>query len=130
MLAVHLLQHYTSTSIHVQKSVGALTQRQVQRVQDFVQQHIACDLSLSALAEQVNLSAYYFARMFRQATGESPHQCVLRQRLEHAQVLLRTTDTPIVDIALACGFTNQAYLTTVFKQRFGLTPRAYRNRSR
>jgi AraC family transcriptional regulator len=74
----------------------------------------------------VDLSPYYFARMFRRATGESPHQCVLRQRLERAQWLLQTTTLPIVDIALQCGFANQSYLTTVFKRRFGLTPQRYR----
>lgn len=127
LLAVHLLRHYTVAGTPVHESGGGLTSRQVQRVHDFVQAHLAeADLLVAQLAQAVDLSPYHFARMFRQATGESPHQFVLSQRLERAQYLLRTTETSIADVALASGFATQSYLTTVFKRRFGLTPRAYR----
>jgi AraC family transcriptional regulator len=52
---------------------------------DFVQDHLSQDLSLEALAQQIGFSPYHFARLFRQTTGESPHQFVLRQRIERAQ---------------------------------------------
>jgi AraC family transcriptional regulator len=127
LLAVHLLQHYTSVKPHIWEPARGLSQRQVRRVLEFVHTHLQHDLSLATLAQQVHLSPYHFARMFRQATGESPHQCVLRLRLERAQWLLTNTDLPIAQVALESGFAHQSNLTNTFKRRLGLTPRAYRH---
>lgn len=126
MLAVHLLRHYTARGAVIREHASGLTQRQVRRVVDFVQAHLSQDLSLEDLARQVGFSPYHFARLFRQATGESPHRFVLRQRIEQAQHLLTETDMPLALVALQSGFANQSHLTSVFKQQCGLTPRAYR----
>ncbi len=88
--------------------------------------HLSQDLSLDVLAQQVGFSPYHFARLFRQTMGESPHQFVLRQRIQRAQHLLKEADVPLAHIALECGFANQSHLSLVFKRHLGLTPRAYR----
>lgn len=126
LLAVHLLRHYSSAGKTIKEPEQRLTDRQVRRVGDFVQDHLSQDLSLETLAEQVGFSAYHFARLFRQTTGESPHQFVLRQRIEWAQRLLIERDLPLVQVALESGFASQSHLTRVFKRYLGLTPRAYR----
>jgi AraC family transcriptional regulator len=126
MLAMHLLCHYTDASVHAYDPPRGLTRRQVQRVADFILAHLNQDLSLDALAQQAGFSAYHFARLFRQTTGESPHQLVMRLRVERAQQLLRTTDAPIAHIAVACGFANQSHLSRIFVRQVGRTPRAYR----
>lgn len=128
LLAVHLLQHYTCEPIHIQESSQGLTRQQVQRVTDFIQAHLSQDLTLEALAQQAGFSSYHFARLFRQTMGESPHQFVLRQRVERAQHLLKKTDDPLAHIALESGFANQSHLTRIFKRYLGLTPRSYRQR--
>jgi AraC family transcriptional regulator len=84
------------------------------------------DLSLGVLAEQVGLSSYHFARLFRRATGESPHQFVLRQRIARARQLLKDTEMPIAIVAVESGFAHQSHLTQVFKRYLGHTPRADR----
>ncbi len=126
MLAVHLLRHYTSAPREIEELSQGLTRHQIKRVMDFTLAHLDQDLSLEALAQQIGFSAYHFARLFRQATGESPHQFVLRQRIERAQRLLAETDVPLAHVALECGFANQSHLSLVFKRHLGLTPRAYR----
>ncbi len=128
MLAVHLLRHYTSTPVDIPEQTQGLTSQQMRRVMGFLAEHLHEDLSLETLAEQSGFSAYHFARLFRQATGESPHQFVLRQRVRQAQRLLRETDLPPAHIAAACGFANQSHLTQVFKRYFGHTPHAYRRK--
>lgn len=95
-------------------------------VKDFILSHLREDLSLEALAQQVGFSSYHFARLFRQTTGESPHQFVLHQRIERAQYLLIKTDLPLVYVAIESGFANQSHLTQAFKRYLGLTPRTYR----
>src|SRR6185437_416816 len=115
MLAVHLLRHYTARGITLKEPSRGLTQQQVRRVIDFIEAHLGQELSLEALAQQTSFSPYHFTRLFRQATGESPHQFVLRQRLERAQHLLKETDMPVAQIAMETGFANQSHLTSVFK---------------
>ncbi|HLW03287.1 MAG TPA: AraC family transcriptional regulator [Ktedonobacterales bacterium] len=127
MLAVHLLRHYTARGLALKEPARGLTQQQMRRVIDFVEAHLGQELSLDALAQQTSFSPYHFARLFRRTTGESPHQFVLRQRLERAQHLLKETDMPLAQIALETGFANQSHLTSVFKQQRGVTPRAYRH---
>ncbi len=126
MLAIHLLRHYTSVGEAIKEPSQGLTYQQMRRVIDCVQAHLGQDLSLEVLAQQAGFSPYHFARLFRQTTGESPHQFVLRQRIERAQRLLKETDVPLAHIALESGFANQSHLALAFKRHLGLTPRAYR----
>ncbi|MHB8600219.1 MAG: helix-turn-helix domain-containing protein [Ktedonobacteraceae bacterium] len=127
LLAVHLLRHDTPVVENSQASTALLTRHQMQRVTDFILAHLGQDLSLELLAQQTGLSPYHFARVFRQTTGESPHQFVLQQRVALAQQLLRETDAPLAQVAQESGFASQSHLTDVFKRRFGLTPRVYRH---
>jgi AraC-like DNA-binding protein len=62
----------------------------------------------------VGLSTAHFARMFRKSTGETPHQFVLRQRLERAKAMLRAPDARVLDVAVACGFKTQQHFAQVF----------------
>ncbi len=123
LLAVHLLR---GGSPAVENS-QALTRQQMRHVTDFIQVHLDQDLSLEQLAQQAGLSPYYFSRLFRQTTGESPHQFVLGRRIEFARQLLTETDASLAQVALQSGFASQGHLSSVFKRRLGLTLRAYRN---
>jgi len=126
MLAVHLLHNYTSLPGNIEEDAQGLSPRQLRHTRDFILAHLNQDLSLEMLAQQVGFSPYHFARLFRQATGESPHQFVLRQRIERAKWLLRETDMPLAHVALESGFATQSHLTQVFKRYLNLTPRTYR----
>lgn len=130
MLAVHLLRHYTSVRKAVREPLPhTLSRQQMARLLDFVHVHLSENISLEALAQQVGYSPYYFARLFRHTTGESPHQFVLRQRIERAQALLKAKQIPLAHVAVESGFANQSHLTQAFKRYLGLTPRAYRQNS-
>lgn len=125
MLALHLLRSSTSGGVITEPS-QRLTQQQMRRVLDFIEEHISQDLSLEALAQEAGFSSSHFARLFRHTTGESPHQFVLHQRIERAQQLLKERDMPLACVALESGFANQSHLTQAFKRHLGLTPRAFR----
>ncbi|GHO61166.1 AraC family transcriptional regulator [Ktedonobacter sp. SOSP1-52] len=126
MLAVHLLKHYLTTTLRVRQTPPGLTSRQMRQVMDYLLTHLHEQLSLETLAQQVGFSAYHFAILFRQTTGETPHQFVLSKRLEEAQRLLRETDLPLSQVALSVGFQSQSHFTHVFRNRLGETPRHYR----
>jgi AraC family transcriptional regulator len=84
------------------------------------------DLGLDELARSIGLSTTHFARMFRKSTGETPHQFVLRQRLERAKAILRAPDARILDVAVACGFKTQQHFAQVFRDVCGVSPTRYR----
>jgi transcriptional regulator GlxA family with amidase domain len=72
------------------------------------------------------MSPRTFARRFRAATGTTPHQWLLRQRVLHAQRLLESTDEPVERIAGLCGFGSAAVLRQHFNRVVGTSPLAYR----
>jgi AraC family transcriptional regulator len=106
-----------------------LDRRRLVRVLDYVGTNLEGDLTLDRMASIACLSRYHFARAFKQAVGHSPHRYVSTRRLEHAKVLLIQGDRPLVDIALALGFSSQANFSRAFSQTTGLAPGQYRRQS-
>jgi AraC family transcriptional regulator len=128
MLTAHLLRHYTTTDVFIPEYSRKLSSRQIQHLTSFILDHLNQNLSLETLAQQVGFSPYHFARLFRQTTGESPHQFVLRQRIEVAQRLLKETDWPLTQVALQVGIPNQSHFTQAFKRHLDMTPLVYRQK--
>jgi AraC family transcriptional regulator len=85
-----------------------------------------CDLSLQALANESGYSRVHFARMFRAATGYSPHNYLLNLKLERARELLKDPSLSLIDIALDCGFASHSHMSRLFHKNVGVTPSAYR----
>ena len=84
------------------------------------------DLDLQSLANETGYSRTHFLRMFRAATGQTPHRYILELRLTRAKNLLRERRTSLIDIAALCGFSSQAHMATAFRQLLGITPSEYR----
>src|SRR4029077_13786341 len=105
---------------------GGLGSARLRRIKELVHAKMEDDLSLDELAQSVGLSTAHFARMFRKSTGETPHQFVLRQRLERAKEMLRAPDARVLAVAVACGFKTQQHFAQVFRDSFGTSPTGYR----
>jgi len=86
----------------------------------------SCDLSLQALANESGYSRVHFVRMFRAATGYSPHNYLLNVRLERARELLKNPSLSLIDIALDCGFSSHSHMSRLFHKSVGVTPSTYR----
>jgi AraC family transcriptional regulator len=125
-LIIHLLRHYSEVApIFVSQNIS-LTRTQLQQAIDYIHAHLDRDLSLFQIASIINISPTYFASLFKRATGTSPHQYVIQQRVERAKSLLSKTDMAIADIALQVGFSSQSHLTQQFKRLTGVTPKQVR----
>jgi AraC family transcriptional regulator len=98
----------------------------LQQAIDYVHTHLDRDLSLAELAGIINVTPTYFASLFKQAMGISPHQYVIQQRVKRSAEMLKRTDLAIADIALQVGFSSQSHLTQQFKRITGLTPKQVR----
>jgi AraC-like DNA-binding protein len=95
----------------------------IEGVRNYIQTHLHEPLSLTELAASSGFSVYYFARRFKQATGLSPKQYVLRQRLERAHTLLCQGRVTVSEVAYQTGFTDQSHLVRYFKKCWGKTPK-------
>ena len=84
------------------------------------------DLSLQALANESGYSRVHFVRMFRAATGSSPHNYLLNLKLERARELLKNPSLSLIDIALDCGFSSHSHMSRLFHKFVGATPSAFR----
>ncbi len=125
-MAVALVNGHAVRHRPVQLYRGGLGSARLGRIKELVHTKLEDDLSLDEMAESVGLSTAHFARMFRKSTGESPHQFVLRQRLERAKAMLRAPDARVLDVAVACGFKTQQHFAQVFRDLLGVSPTEYR----
>ncbi len=103
-----------------------LRAQKVERVRAFIEAHLAEPVRVEQLADTVHMSPFHFTRMFKQATGESPHAYLTSRRMDRAKVLLSQSAMPLVDVAATVGFQTQGHFTEVFRRRVGITPRRYR----
>lgn len=103
-------------------SVGHLSYASRRVVLDYIDTHLGDDISVIDLALEARLSPHHFSRAFKATLGASPHQYVIRRRMEAATKLITTSSMPIVEIALALGFSSQSHFTQAFRRYAGTTP--------
>ena len=125
-IAVTLVNGHAARHRPVQVYRGGLGSARLRRIRELVDAKMEDDLSLDEMAQSVGLSTAHFARMFRKSTGATPHQFVLRQRLERAKAMLRAPDARVLDVAVACGFKTQQHFAQAFRDLWGLSPTEYR----
>jgi AraC family transcriptional regulator len=103
--------------------------QQMKKLRDFVLDNMDEDVSLAAMASVICMPVMQFSKSFKKSAGLPPHQYVIRLRIERAIELLQNTSQSLVEIAFNCGFSSQSHFTSVFSNRFGVTPGQYRNGS-
>jgi AraC family transcriptional regulator len=127
MMAVHLARAHSSQSRPARMpTMQTISGWRMRRVIEYIEENLDGDLSLEAMASEVDISPIYLARAFKAAVGQSPHQYVLSRRVERAKELLRNTELPVVDVALSSGFSSQSHLSYWFQRFMGVSPAIYR----
>jgi AraC family transcriptional regulator len=109
---------------------GGLPVWQQKRVVEFIEEHLAEDVSLAALAGLVDLSLYHFARAFKQSFGAPPHRYHMARRMDHARGLLQKPALSVTEIGIQTGFRDTSSFTRAFRKFTGLTPTEYRHHRR
>jgi AraC family transcriptional regulator len=127
-LSVHLIRSYSAGGAKVREYKGGLPKSKLRRVVEYINDNLEGELTLSDIAAVAGLNSYHFARVFKQSTGEPPHQYVINRRIERARVLLSDRELSLMEVCLRVGFQSQNHFTTLFRKRTGLTPKAYRDR--
>lgn len=127
VLATHLVRHYCTSRVVIEDALSKLSPQKLQQTIDYIHARLEQDITLSELADIVQMSQYRFARAFKQSTGIPPHQYLLAQRVERAKKLLIEKQLPIVDISYQLGFASQSHFAATFRRFTKVTPKVYRN---
>jgi len=101
----------------------------VTRVQKYILTNLTNELPLDKLAEKADTSPQHLSRLFKKECGVTITQYIRTQRIHEAEMLIKTTDSPILEIAESLGFSSQNYFCNVFKAETGMTPSQYKSRS-
>ncbi len=97
-------------------------------IKKYIDSHYSENITNSTLAKHFNYHPYYINTVFKQLTGETLHKYLMRYRINRSQELLLSTDMSIQQIAVACGFGNQAHFSTYFKKLNHTTPQEFRKK--
>lgn len=129
--AAHLIKKHSNIDMREQAVAReGLSGRLVARTREIIEAKLDERLTTTDLASGSGLGAYHFGRLFKQATGMTLYQFVIRCRVDRARHLLADTTKPIIQIAHECGFADQVHLTRSFGRIVGTTPGVFRNERR
>jgi len=127
VLAVHLLRYYAVSTPRPSIITGGLSATKLRHVTDFIGDNYSRDLKLAELAQVAGMSSFHFAREFKRTTGTTPHQYLIKFRVEHAKSLLAQNELPLIEVGLRSGFSHQSHFTRLFRRLTGTTPHLYRS---
>ena len=124
--ATTLLSKRFPTTLRANDYRGGLSPSKLRVVKTFVNENLASSLSLADIANLVQMGPCHFARAFKESTGLSPHQYVLRRRIDRAVEMLKDERSSLSGIAYDLGFSSQGHFTAVFRKFTGTQPSSYR----
>jgi AraC family transcriptional regulator len=125
-LSVYLLKRYAVRRRVPAAYRGGLPGYRLKRVLDYIASSLDQNISLPQLAEIAGMSPHYFAELFKQSTGRSPHNYILLQRIERAKEGLQNPARSILDAALDAGFQNSSHFSRMFRKVEGISPTRFR----
>jgi AraC family transcriptional regulator len=127
LMAAHIVEKYTAIGTETAAYRGGLPISQLRKVEDYIAEHLAEEISVETLSGLVELSASHFAHVFKETTGMTPLQFVTRQRITRAQQLIRETSRSLIDVGLEVGYASPSHFAQVFRKVVGVTPTEFRN---
>ncbi|MGL5861739.1 MAG: helix-turn-helix domain-containing protein [Phycicoccus sp.] len=120
-LLVHLLRRYTPGANRHESVADGLTGSGMDTVLEYIHDNLASPVSLSDLADVAGVDTSRLSRQFKRHTGTSPHQYVVRARVEAARRLIHGTSLPLADVAVRVGFYDQSHLNRHVRRLLGVT---------
>ena len=129
-LAVYLLRKYSAAVPVPKRRYAKLPSEKLVRAVEYIHDQLGTDLTVSGIAQTINMSPSHFTKLFKESTGQTPYQYVVEARVRKAKELLTTGKFTINEVAHHVGFVDQSHLTRHFKRVFGLPPKTLLSRRR
>jgi len=105
---------------------GMLARWQINRVRAFIDEHLTECIRVSDLSALARSSPSYFSAAFKRTFGASPHAYLMKRRISMAVEQMLEGDAPLSEIAMNCGFADQAHFSRQFRRMMGATPSTWR----
>lgn len=130
VIGTHLIQTYGGGAAPAARKRRGLSRLHEARAKEFLRSRMDGNVSIADVADACNLSRSHFIRAFRESTGQTPHQWMLKHRVELALGHMLGSQMPLAEIAHVCGFADQSHFTRVFTQAMGTPPGSWRRQVR
>lgn len=128
LLAALELARVQSQARPAAERTGCLSAAQETLLRDYIEDHLALDISLDELSQLVQLSRFHLARRFKATFGVPPYRYIIERRLTVARRLLKETNLPVSEVAASIGFSSAALFIRTFREATGITPLVFRRR--
>ncbi len=125
-IGTYVVQRYGGRSTGTVSRTRILSRSHEDLAKSMLLENLEGNISILEVAQACDLSRGYFIRAFRDTTGMTPYQWLLRERINRARELLRASNAPLAEVAIACGFADQSHFTRVFSNIVGVTPGNWR----
>lgn len=125
-IGAHIAQRYGGTRSTLSMRPKGLSRSHERLAKELLLENLDGNIAIMDVARACNLSRGYFIQSFRENTGMTPYQWLLKERVARARMLLLTSDEPLSHVAISCGFADQSHFTRVFTSAVGITPGAVR----
>lgn len=122
-----LIHQLLTALISPSSEASRVPQPSVRKAMDFIESHLSESITLNRIAEQVNLSPFYFNKLFKKHAACTPHEYLTNVRLKLAIRLLKQTSDSLEEISEQCGFNSATHFIRCFSQHIKMTPGQYRN---
>jgi len=128
-ISTAILARHTTSPSEVRGYQGGLSPHKLRKVLAYISDNLSANVSLKDMASVVEMGPCHFARSFKESVGVSPHQYLLRRRIERAVTMLKADRGDLSTLAYDLGFSSQGHFTTVFRKLIGTTPGGYRQQA-
>ena len=122
----YLFRVFSTITDHFAEKITRRNARTITSIKQIIECNYYLDLSVASISQQVFLTPNYISRIFKQETGETITEYILRLRMDQAKVIIATSDFNIRETAMAVGYDDANYFSKVFKKYTGLSPREYK----
>ena len=101
----------------------------IKKAYDYIEENFSKDVSLNEISEELNISSYYFSKLFKDETGEGFVEYLTKRRVEKAKEMLKDPEKSIKEVGCECGYSDPNYFSRIFKKATGMTPTEYKEKA-
>jgi len=121
-----LARQYATVKVGAYGTGGGISAKRLKQVLDYIEAHLDQQTHLSDLAEAASMSPFYFAHLFKNSMGVSPHKYVTMRRIERAKKMLHRSDMSVLEIGIRVGYQDAKHFRVMFRREAGVSPSEFR----
>ncbi len=127
VLTFHFVKNYSKEQTsNLIENVNGLTSKELEKVLCYIDKNMAENYSIKNLAEEFGVSKFNFIKKFKSSTNVTPHQFIIKKKLERSKNLLKEVSLSLTDITYMLNFSDQSHFSNSFQKMYGITPREFR----